>query len=191
MIVALGSCDAAPPSATVPIMVTAESDAAAVDPAQAARCAALDECACAQDPGCVPLTTDCWCPPTACGATASCTCEGGRFLGCNPAGAGCSTSHCALLAEPSLPDGQGCIGCADPTDCAGATTRLAATCPEIPAPTVDAICGGTIEDCSTFCLGALRTCGSALCALCLDCDCSNDLFVSCVRECLSSAQNRH
>ena len=191
VVVALISCDATPPPGTIPITVPAASDADAPDPALAARCAGLDECACGQTPGCVPLTTDCWCPPASCGATAACACEGGRFLGCNPAGAGCATSHCALLSQPSLADGRGCIGCVDATDCAAATSRLASTCPAIPATAVEAICGGTLEVCSTFCLASLRTCQGALCALCLDCDCSNDLFLSCMRECLSSAQNQH
>jgi hypothetical protein len=190
MTVALASCDAGPAAPTpVVLEVPGSQDAAgAVDPA---RCADLDECSCAQTPGCTPVTTDCWCAPAGCGSDGSCACQGGRYLGCNPTSAACGTAHCSLLSHPSLRDAHGCIQCTDPPDCATAVSTLAATCPALPETDMQWICGGALESCSTFCMGALRTCESAGCALCLDCSCGNDLFDSCVNECVSSAQNRH
>ena len=154
-------------------------------------CSGLDECTCAQTPGCAPLTTDCYCPPASCGSTAACACEGGRYLGCNPVGTGCSTASCGLLAQPSAPDQNGCTGCVQPPDCQSAIAQLAGSCAALPLDSTQWLCGTDQDTCTAFCLAGLRTCESAGCALCLDCSCSNDLFDSCVNECLSSAQNRH
>jgi hypothetical protein len=154
-------------------------------------CAGLDECTCAQTPGCAPLTTDCYCPPDSCGSTAACACQGGRYLGCNPVGATCSTSACGLLAQPSAPDQNGCTACVEPADCQSAITQLAGNCSALPVESTQWLCGTDEDTCAAFCLAGLRTCDSAACALCLECSCSNDLFDSCLSECLSSAQNRH
>ena len=154
-------------------------------------CSGLDECACAQTPGCAPLTTDCYCPPDSCGSTAACACQGGRYLGCNPVGTGCSTSSCGLLAQPAAPDQNGCTACVEPADCPSAIAELAGSCTALPIESTQWLCGTGEDSCAAFCLAGLRTCESAVCALCLDCSCSNDLFDSCLSECLSSAQNRH
>ena len=190
LFVALFGCESAPAGTVIGIM-QADSDGGPDVLVPAANCAGLDECACSQTPGCVPVTTDCWCPPAACGSTTACTCQGGRFLGCNPAGATCGSSQCGLLAQPSPPDDNGCIRCVDPAGCAPAITALASACSALSEASTQWLCGAGQDDCSAFCLGALRTCESAVCALCLDCDCTNDLFDSCVNECESSAQNRH
>ncbi len=187
------ACESAPSPGVANVGVSGGSDGAAVEPiVPNLACAGLDECTCAQTPGCAPLTTDCYCPPASCGSTASCACQGGRYLGCNPAGAYCSTSSCGLLAQPSAPDQNGCTTCVEPGDCSGALSQLATTCPDLPVDSTQWLCGGTTQDtCSTLCLAGLRTCDSAICTLCLGCDCGNDLFDSCMNECLASAQNRH
>ncbi len=188
----LAACDSAPSPGIVNVGV-AGADAGAPDAlVPNLACEGLDECTCAQTPGCAPLATDCYCPPASCGSTAACVCEGGRYLGCNPVGNGCSTSSCGLLAQPSAPDQNGCTTCVEPADCTGAIAQLAATCAALPVDSTQWLCGGTDGDiCAAFCLAGLRTCDSAVCALCLDCSCANDLLDSCLNECLSSAQNRH
>jgi hypothetical protein len=165
-----------------------QPDAGSVDPA---LCVGLDECACAQSADCAPLTTDCYCPPTACGATTTCTCSGGRYLGCNPRGNSCANSHCALFASPSVRDRHGCMACSDPTDCLTAVAQLPTLCPEMTEAGAKWICAGAYDPCATFCVAALRTCDVAKCALSSDSSCDNDLFDSCLYECLSVAQNRH
>src|SRR5262249_19958036 len=87
------------PSTGVANVGVPESDAGSRDKVVPnLSCSGLDECTCAQTPGCARLTTDCYCPPASCGSTAAYACEGGRYLGCNPVSAGCSTSSCGLLA---------------------------------------------------------------------------------------------
>jgi hypothetical protein len=156
-----------------------------------AQCAGLDECACSQTPGCAPMTTDCWCPPAACGSTAACACEGGRFLACSPVGGSCHTSRCPLLALPSAPDQNGCVTCASPDTCADSLSRLAAACPSLPETQTRWMCSDDLSVCATFCLGQVRSCAGAECALCLGCSCSDDTLGSCVDECLTSISNRH
>jgi hypothetical protein len=188
----LAACDSTPSASVTNIGVSGADGRAPDRVVPNLTCAGLDECTCARTPGCAPLTTDCYCPPASCGGAAACSCEGGRYLGCNPVGNGCSTSSCGLLAQPSAPDGNGCTHCAEPTDCTGAITQLAATCASLPVDSTQWLCGGTDSDsCAALCLAGLRTCESATCALCLDCSCGTDLFDSCMSECLSSAQNRH
>jgi len=190
--VAVGSAacgeDSSRASPAVVGVVQADPDAGSVDPA---HCAQLDECACAQTPECAPLTTDCWCPPAACGSTAACACTGGRFIACNPRGAHCASSQCALLATPSVRDQNGCMTCADPTDCATAISQLPTVCPGMVASDAQWICDGAYDPCAAFCVASLRTCAAAACALCTDCSCGDDLFTSCLYECLNAAQNRH
>jgi hypothetical protein len=190
LVVGLASCgDEAPASSPdVTTVVQSSQDAGAVDPA---HCADLDECACAQTPECAPLTTDCWCPPAACGGAAACACTGGRFIGCNPRGTHCASSQCALLAAPSVRDQQACMACADPTDCATAVAELPSVCPGMLAADAQWICDGSYGPCAAFCVASLRTCAAAQCALCPDCSCGDDLFTSCLYECLNAAQNRH
>ena len=184
------ACDS--PSPNVANIGVPESDAGAHDKVVPnLACAGLDECACAQTPGCAPLATDCYCPPAACGQVAECACEGGRYLGCNPVGTGCSTSSCGLLAQPSAPDPNGCTTCVEPADCQSAITQLAGSCSALTIESTQWMCGSEEDSCTAFCVAGLRTCDSAACALCLGCSCSNDLFDSCLNECLSSAQNRH
>ena len=190
LLVAVSSCDtgpATPPAALIGVNQT-ESDAGAVDPA---RCVDLDECTCAQTAGCVPLTTDCYCPPDACGVTSTCTCSGGRYLGCNPHGSKCSNAHCAMFAAPSVRDQHGCMGCIDPTECATAIAQLPSLCPGMTEADASWICDGAYDPCATFCVAALRTCADASCALSPVSSCDTDLFDSCLFECLSVAQNRH
>lgn len=186
----LTSCDdtADPPSPVVLSVARSEPDAGGVDPA---LCAGLDECSCAQTAGCVPVTTDCYCPPASCGSSDGCTCSGGRYLGCNPRGNGCGGSHCALFATPSVRDQRGCIACVDPSDCSTAIGQLPALCPGMSAADAQWICSGAYDPCAGFCVAALRTCDEAGCALAQDSSCGNDLFDSCLYECLSVAQNRH
>ena len=186
----LTSCDDAAddPAPVVLGVARAESDAGAVDPA---LCAGLDECTCVQTAGCVPLTTDCYCPPASCGASDSCSCSGGRYLGCNTRGNGCARSHCALFASPSVRDQRGCIACEDPSDCSSAVAQLPALCPGMSAADAQWICEGGDDPCASFCVASLRTCQAASCALTTGATCDDDLFDSCLFECLSAAQNRH
>jgi len=188
--VAVASCDDDPPATTPANIGVAQGDqdAGAVDPA---HCAALDECTCGQDPGCMALTTDCWCPPDSCASTTECSCAGGRYLGCNPRGAHCASSPCALFADPSVRDAHGCVACVDPTDCSTAIAKLPAICPGMVASAAQWICDGGYDPCAAFCVASLRTCAAAGCALCPSCSCGDDLFDSCLLECLSSTQNRH
>lgn len=187
------ACDSTPSASVANVGVNGGGGAAPDAVLPNLTCAGLDECTCAQTPGCAPLATDCYCPPASCGGTAACTCEGGRYLGCNPVGGGCSTSSCGVLAQPSAPDQNGCTHCVEPADCTGATTVLAASCADLPGESTQWLCGSSPESdsCAALCLAGLRTCENAVCALCLDCSCGNDLFDSCMNECLSSAQNRH
>jgi hypothetical protein len=186
----LTSCDdhADPPAPALLGVAGSEPDAGAVDPA---LCAGLDECSCAQTAACVPLITDCYCPPAACGASDGCPCSGGRYLGCNPRRGGCATGHCALFGEPSLRDQRGCIACVDPGDCSTAISELPALCPGMNAADAQWICSGAYDPCASFCVNTLRTCDGASCALSAYSTCDNDLFDSCLYECLSVAQNRH
>jgi len=189
--VALVACEDNSPAESPALVgvIQADSDAGSVDPS---LCAGLDECTCGQTPGCVPLTTDCWCPPESCGSTQTCTCSGGRYLGCNPRGAGCATSQCALFADPSLRDARGCVACADPSDCSTMIDELPALCPEMAGGDASWICAGANDPCAAFCVASLRTCAAAKCALCTDCSCGDDLFDSCLRECQNStSQTRH
>jgi hypothetical protein len=169
----------------VQVITRPTDDPVVPDQAQLALCAGLDECSCAQAPGCVPITTDCWCPPVTCGLSRVCSCQGGRFLGCGPAGKSCRPTHCPLLGEPSLPDDRGCLTCAVPTDCATAVALLTATCPSLPAD-IGALCNQDPSVCATFCLGQIRSCENATCGLCSGCACSNDSFTSCMDECSAS-----
>jgi hypothetical protein len=187
----LAACDSTPSASVANIGVSGVDGGAPEAVVPNLACAGLDECTCAATPGCAPLTTDCYCPPASCGVAGTCTCEGGRYLGCNPVGTGCSASSCGLLAQPSAPDQNGCTHCTEPPDCTSAITQLAATCSELPVDSTQWLCGTDGDSCATLCLAGLRTCQSASCALCLDCSCGNDLFDSCMNECLSSAQNRH
>jgi hypothetical protein len=191
-VILLVACDGGPDAATPVVLGSAgpDRDAVPVDPA---LCAGLDECACSQTPGCAPLTSDCWCPPASCGAPAiACTCEGGRYLGCNAVSTRCPAGeHCSLMGQAAAPDENGCLKCVDPTDCAGAIAGLAASCPTLPESETQWICSDALQTCATFCLTSLRTCESASCALCLDCSCGNDLFDSCIAECATSSQSRH
>ena len=156
-----------------------------------ASCAGLDPCACAATPGCGPITTDCWCPPAECGSTVACACEGGRFLACGPVGGTCHASRCPLLAEPSPPDDHGCVTCSGPDTCDAALSRLAVACPTLPETDTSWMCGSDLTICSTFCLGQIRSCASAECALCVGCSCSDDTLGSCVDECLTSMTSHH
>lgn len=180
LLVALAGCGDDAPAAPGRVGVEV------VDPT---LCAELDECGCSQTPGCAPLTTACWCPPAACGSTAPCPCSGGRFLGCNPRGAGC-TGQCGLFAAPGPRDERGCVACLEPTDCAAAAARLPALCPSSPPVDTTWLCGGAYGRCATVCVAQLETCAGATCALCQDCSCGNDLFDSCLSECLASAASR-
>lgn len=81
--------------------------------------------------------------------------------------------------------------CASPDTCDAALTRLAAACPTLPETTTDWMCSQDLTVCATFCLGQIRSCASAECALCVNCSCSDDTLGSCVDECLTSAANRH
>jgi hypothetical protein len=190
LLVALAGCGADPvmtPPALIMVGQT-ENDAGVVDPT---RCVDLDECTCAQTAGCVPLTTDCYCPPDACGTTDACHCSGGRYLGCNPRGNGCTNAHCALFGAPSVRDQHGCLACSDPSDCTTAIAELPALCPGMTQADAQWICDGAYDPCASFCVTALRTCDVAKCALSPSSSCDNDLFDSCLFECLSVAQNRH
>jgi hypothetical protein len=185
------ACDSTPSPSVARVGVSESDSGAAEAVVPNLACSSLDECTCARTPGCAPLTTDCYCPPASCGSTAACACEGGRYLGCNPVGTGCSTSSCGLLAQPSAADRNGCTHCVEPSDCQGAITQLAGSCAVLPVDSTQWLCGTDEDSCATFCLAGLRTCDSAVCALCLGCSCANDLFDSCLNECLASAQNRH
>jgi hypothetical protein len=189
--VGLAACDSTPSPSVTNIGVSGRDGGAHDGVVPNLTCAGLDECACAQTPGCAPLATDCYCPPDSCGGAGACSCQGGRYLGCNPVTTGCSTSSCGLLAQPSAPDQNGCTHCVEPTDCTSAITQLATTCPNLPLDSTQWLCGTDGDSCAALCLAGLRTCESADCALCLGCSCGNDLFDSCMNECLSSAQNRH
>src|SRR5215475_9605422 len=80
------ACDSTP-SPSVANVGVSQSDGGAHDAVVPnLTCSGLDECTCAQTPGCAPLTTDCYCAPASCGSTTACACEGGRYLGCNPVG---------------------------------------------------------------------------------------------------------
>jgi len=190
LVAVVTSCDAGPDSPPAALMSVSQTgnDSGAVDPG---RCVDLDECTCARTAGCAPLTTDCYCPPDACGATSTCSCTGGRYLGCNPHGNGCSNGHCALFAAPSVRDARGCMACTDPTDCASAIAQLPSLCPGMTTADKEWICNGAYDPCAAFCVAAIRTCDAASCTLSPDSNCDNDLFDSCLFECLSVAQNRH
>ena len=119
-------------------------------------CVGLDECTCADTPGCSVMAEACYCPFPQCGAGA-CFCGGGRYIGCAP----------VELAS-----------------CDSAKARVFALCPTLAGPTFDGLCAPSDDTvCITECLNEVTSCTDLFCTFCEGCDCATDRFSSCVAGC--------
>jgi len=115
-------------------------------------CLTLGSCDCMANPDCAPIAESCWCP-TECGVV--CTCGGGRYWGCAPAG----------LAT-----------------CAGARDRLAKLCPDV-AGGVTQLCESSSGECIAKCLNDFTSCHDIECAFCTVCPGCASIYHRCFDEC--------